>query len=95
MVSITTVVVGELILILVLKRWSLGLFEVQTGQVQPIRGTPVLVPDPKMVMSNKLLYFKQLLLSKIAFEPLRITFEKTELIYQIQYPTEGLIPIRY
>ena len=95
MVSITTVVVGELILILVLKRWSLGLFEVQTGQVQPIRGTPVLVPDPKMVMSNKLLYFKQLLLSKIVFEPLRITFEKTELIYQIQYPTEGLIPIRY
>lgn len=91
----TTVVVGELILILVLKRWSLGLFEVQTRQVQPIRGTPVLVPDPKMVMSNKLLYFKQLLLSKIAFEPLRITFEKTELIYQIQYPTEGLILIRY
>ena len=91
----TTVVVGELILILVLKRWSLGLFEVQTRQVQPIRGTPVLVPDPKMVMSNKLLYFKQLLLSKIAFEPLRITFEKTELIYQIQYPTEELIPIRY
>lgn len=87
--------VGELILILVLKRWSLGLFEVQTGQVQPIRGTPVLVPDPKMVMSNKLLYFKQLLLSKIAFEPLRITFEKTELIYQIQYPTEGLIQVMY
>ena len=95
MVSITTVVVGELILILVLKRLSLGLSEVQTGQGQPIRGTPVLVPDPKMVISNKIKKFKQQLLSKKVFEPLRITFEKTELIYQIQYPTEGLIPIRY
>lgn len=55
----TTVVVGELILILVLKRLSLGLSEVQTGHLQPIRGTPVLVPDPKIVMSNKVYNFKQ------------------------------------
>jgi len=26
--------------------------DVQTGQSQPISGTPVLVPDPKIVISN-------------------------------------------
>lgn len=82
MVSITTVVVAELILILVLNLLSFGLLEVHTGHSQPIRGTPVLVPDPKMVISNKIKKFKQQLLSKKVFEPLHITFGKTVLIYQ-------------
>ena len=46
-------VVSDSILILVLNLLSLGSFEVQTGQLQPIHGTPVLVPDPKMVIRNK------------------------------------------
>jgi hypothetical protein len=50
----TTVVVAELILILVLSLLFLGLVEVHTSQSHPIKGTPVLVPDPKIVISSKL-----------------------------------------
>jgi hypothetical protein len=31
----------------------LGSSEVHTGQTHPIRGTPVLVPDPRIVILNK------------------------------------------
>ncbi len=47
-------VVSDSILMLVLSLLSLGSFEVHTGQAHPMRGTPVLVPDPKMVMLNKM-----------------------------------------
>ena len=50
----TTVVVAELILMLVLNLLFLGLVEVHTSQSHPIKGTPVLVPDPKIVISSKL-----------------------------------------
>jgi hypothetical protein len=53
-VSITTVVVAELILMLVLNLLFLGSLEVHTSQLHPIKGTPVLVPDPKIVISSKL-----------------------------------------
>jgi hypothetical protein len=33
---------------------SLGSSEIQTGHTHPIRGTPVLVPDPRMVIRNKM-----------------------------------------
>jgi hypothetical protein len=46
-------VVSDSTLILVLKRLSLGSSEVHTGHVHPIRGTPVLVPDPRIVIRNK------------------------------------------
>jgi hypothetical protein len=46
-------VVSDSILILVLNRLSLGSSEVHTGHTHPIRGTPVLVPDPRMVIRNK------------------------------------------
>lgn len=46
-------VVSEAILMLVLNLLSLGSFEVHTGQTHPIKGTPVLVPDPRMVIFNK------------------------------------------
>ena len=46
-------VVSDSTLILVLNRLSLGSSEVHTGQMHPIRGTPVLVPDPRMVIRNK------------------------------------------
>ena len=49
----TTVVVGDTILILVLNLLSLGLMDVHTSQLHPIKGTPELVPDPKIVISNK------------------------------------------
>jgi hypothetical protein len=34
------------------KRWSRGSAETQTGQEQPIMGTPLLVPVPKNVMER-------------------------------------------
>jgi len=46
-------VVSDSILMLVLNRLSLGSTEVHTGQRHPIRGTPVLVPDPRIVILNK------------------------------------------
>ena len=47
-------VVSDSILILVLNRLSLGSSEVHTGHTHPMRGTPVLVPDPRMVIRNKM-----------------------------------------
>ena len=44
---------------LVLNLLFLGALEVQTTQSQPIKGTPVLVPEPKMVMSNKVSIFME------------------------------------
>ena len=55
MVSITTVVVAELILMLVLNLLFLGSLEVHTSQSHPIKGTPVLVPDPKKLEKYKAL----------------------------------------
>ena len=46
-------VVSDSILMLVLNRLSLGSSEVQTGHMHPMRGTPVLVPDPRIVILNK------------------------------------------
>ena len=47
-------VVSDSILILVLNLLSLGSAELHTGHSHPIRGTPVLVPDPRMVIRNKM-----------------------------------------
>ena len=54
----TTVVVEELILILVLNLLLMGLADLHTSQSQPIKGTPVLVPEPRMVKCNKINIFK-------------------------------------
>jgi len=51
-------VVSDSTLILVLNRLSLGSSEVHTGQMHPMRGTPVLVPDPRMVILNKTCWIK-------------------------------------
>jgi hypothetical protein len=47
-------VVSDSILMLVLNLLSLGSSEIHTGHAHPIRGTPVLVPDPRMVILNKM-----------------------------------------
>ena len=52
-VSITTLVSSVSINTLLLRRLSLGLVDVQTGQSQPIIGTPLLVPVPKCYFSEK------------------------------------------
>ena len=49
----TIQVVSDSILMLVLNLLSLGSSEVHTGHMHPIKGTPVLVPDPKIVILNK------------------------------------------
>ena len=88
-------VVSDSILILVLKRLSLGSSEIQTGHVQPIRGTPVLVPDPRMVIRNKLVGLKIMLQSmQCALLP-RIAFENHALIYQIQSLVVESIQVKY
>jgi hypothetical protein len=51
-VSITTEVVAVSIFKLVRNLLSNGSLEAQTAQLHPIKGTPVLVPEPKMVKCN-------------------------------------------
>lgn len=48
----TTEVVDVSIFKLVRNLLSLASLEVQTEQLHPIKGTPVLVPEPKMVKFN-------------------------------------------
>ena len=56
MVSITKVVFNDFIKTLLLNLLSLESVEVQTSQSQQIMGTPVLVPVPKKVKLNGVLF---------------------------------------
>ena len=88
-------VVSDSILMLVLNRLSLGSSEVHTGQMHPMRGTPVLVPDPRMVMRNKTCWLKFMLLSmKYASLP-HIIFENQASIYQSRLLVGESIQARY
>lgn len=91
----TIQVVDDSILMLVLNLLSLGSVELHTAQGQPIKGTPVLVPDPKMVIRNNMGRLKITLLSKQCASLLRIIFENHALTYQIQSLIVGSIQVRY
>ena len=78
-------VVSDSILILVLNLLSLGSFEIHTGHAQPMRGTPVLVPDPRMVILNKIGRLKFMLQSMQYASLPHIIFESQASTYQTQF----------
>ena len=88
-------VVSDSILILVLNLLSLGSAELHTGHTHPIRGTPVLVPDPRMVIRNKIGGLKIMLQSMQYASLPHIAFENHALTCQIQSLVAESIQVRY
>ena len=87
--------VSDSILILVLNRLSLGSAELHTEHTHPIRGTPVLVPDPRMVIRNKIGGLK-IMLQTMQYASLpHIAFENHASTCQIQSLVTGSIQVRY
>lgn len=88
-------VVSDSILILVLNRLSFGSSEVHTGHVHPMRGTPVLVPDPRMVIRNKTVGLNFMLLSMKGASLPHIIFENQASTYQNRWLAVGSIQVKY
>ena len=88
-------VVSDSILILVLNRLSLGSAELHTAHTHPIRGTPVLVPDPRMVILNKIVGLNFMLQSMQYASLPHIIFENHASTYQIQLLVAESIQVRY
>ena len=88
-------VVSDSILILVLNLLSLGSAELHTGHTHPIRGTPVLVPDPRMVIRNKVVGLKFMLQTMQCASLPHIIFENHASIYQSRLLVGESIQVRY